>query len=298
MSGRVGFLTLVVTVAMMPMLHAQTIRIPEDCRETLPADVTVHLKPEGRSDEAVRSALRTAASVEAIQQTTGTRVRNRAAIDLRADHGSGSPASSEARFTQRMTSQASGLVSLQVMDETVHQDDASLHGKAVVCIPRDPAMLRETVSVVGFLSSRGEPLEDGVSALRSTFSASRSFVLSDVEDADWVVDGRINSVDVRDGTASNPSLSSKTSIAGSNGPTTFKRLQVSGLIEARNSDGHRIAVAFDETRNIAEGIGATDILDQWVPELLRKTSGELEARLIAERGGVAPLNQQTKGPKW
>jgi hypothetical protein len=299
MNGRIGALMLIGVLAMPSMLNAQSIRIPEDCREILPAEVTVHLKPEGRGDAAVRSALRTAASVEAIQQTSGTRVRNRAAIDLQSERSSGSPAKSESRFTQRMTSQASGLVSLQVLDETVQSDSASLHGKAVVCIPRDSAMLKETISVVGFLSSRGEPLEDGVSALRSIFSASRAFALSDdVEETDWLVDGRIDSVDVRDATVNNVSLSGKPSIAGSNGPANFKRLQVTGRIEAKSSDGHRIAVAFDETRNVAEGVSPTDVLNQWVPELLRKSSGDLEARLVADRGGAAPSTQQHKGPTW
>jgi hypothetical protein len=278
-------------------LCAQTIRIPQDCRETLSTDVSVHIKPEGRSDAEVRSGLRTAAAAEAIQQTTGERVRSKASIDLKSERGTGVSTKIDSRFGQRMLSQASGLVALQVIEEAITQEDGFLHATAAVCIPRDPGALKETINVEGFLSSRGEPLQDGLSALRERFSTSRSFVVTeDTDDADWIVEGRIDSVDVRAVVASGSSLYTQPSILGST-PIGLQRLQVTGHIDARNLDGKSISTNFDEIRNIPEGHDARDALNQWVPELLRKASADLEARLVAFRTGAAPPPKNA-GPTW
>lgn len=291
-----------VLAALIPLIVAgaargQTVRIPEDCRETLPADITVHLKPEGRSEAEIRGALRTLASVEAIQQVTGTRVRARSAIDLNSEHQTGSDARSDSHFVQRLSAQATGLVAITVLDEKIEIDESTLRAKALVCIPRDPASLKETVDVGVFLSSRGEPLADGISALRDTFSRSRSFALTeDVDGADWVIDGRIDSVDVRAVTATRSALSTQPSIVGS-APIGLQRLQVTGRLDARNPDGRTMSAAFNEIRNIPEGSNAGDALNQWVPELLHKASGDLEARLAALRVGVA-IPAKTPGPKW
>jgi hypothetical protein len=196
-----------------------------------------------------------------------------------------------------MLSQASGLVALQVIDETMTPDDGFLHATATVCVPRDPAALRESVSVSGFLSSRGDPLQDGVSALREAFSTSASFVVTDDTDAaDWIIDGRIDGIDVRPVVATGAALSTRPPIVGS-APISIERLQVTGHFDARNPDGRTISTSFDEVRNIPQGHDATDALDRWVPELLGKASTDLAARLVALRTDTtAP--PKTAGPKW
>jgi hypothetical protein len=278
------FATLVTAAGLIAAsASAQTIRIPQDCRETLPAEVTVHLKPEDRSDAAIRGALRMAASLEAIQQTTGARIKSKSSLDLNSDRGTETGNKVSARFSQRMQSQAAGLVALTVLDEEVTPEQASLHAQASVCIPRDPAALKDTVHVDAFLSSRGEALTDGIAALKDVFSASRSFAMSDEsEDADWVLSGRIDSVDVRPVTG--------TSIA-------FQRLQVSGQVEARNADGHVVTVKFDESRNIAVTRQAIDALNEWIPQLLSTASHDMEQRLVAERTGTSP-QMKSQEPKW
>jgi hypothetical protein len=276
---------------------AQAIRIPEDCREVLPTNVTVHLKPEGRTDAAVRSALRTAASVDAVQQTTGTRVRSQAEIDLESEHKTGVATQAKSRFTQRMVSQASGLVALTVLEEVVGSDQASLHASAAVCIPKDPAAVKETVVIVGFLSSRGEALQDGLSALNDIFSASRSFsVTDDQESVDWTIDGRIDDVDVRDiaGVQRTTQLLLR---PGETGTTGFRRLQVAGHLDARNSDGRHVTLKFEQTHNVAAARDPLDALKLWVPQLLSDASRDLEARLVSERAG-APAPERSPEPKW
>jgi hypothetical protein len=236
----------------------------------LPAEVSVQLKPEGRSDAAVRTALRTAASLEAVQQTLGSRVRSRSTSDISSERATGTQNKTASRFSQRIASQADGLVSLQVIEEAVATDGAVLRAKALVCIPRDPSALRETVSVGSLLSSRGEMLDDGVSALRQVFSNSGSFVLTDsAEEADWIIEGRIASVDVRAVVTAATAFSTKSPIVGT-APPSFQRLQVTGLIDARNEAGRHVTAAFDETRNIAQSQDAADILNQWAPRHRRK----------------------------
>jgi hypothetical protein len=72
---------------------------------------------------------------------------------------------------------------------------------------------------------------------------------------------------------------------------------VSGHIEARNTDGHLVAVKFDESRNIPPSRQPVDALNEWIPELLSNASRDLEGRLVAERTGT-PTPQKSQEPKW
>jgi len=283
------------------------VRIPQDCRETLPTEISVQMRVQGRTDAEIAATLRTKASVDAIQKTLGTMVKSRAQIDLSAEHGSASGSRTESRFMQRMTAQAGGLVSLTVASEVIGADVATLTGSALVCIPRDPSMLRETVTVTKFLSSRDEPLSDGVNALQAVFSTSNSFVITTEQDvADWVIDGKIDEVDVRPvNNSPGSALSAKPSIIGDDQVNDVQRIRVNLTVMAHRDDGTVITQTLNEFRNVPSNRDPLDAINLYVPGLLKKAAEDLHAKLLAARpgappahGGGAPAGVNPAKPTW
>jgi len=283
------------------------VRIPEDCRETLPTETEVRMRVQGKPDAEVASTLRAMASVDAIQKTLGAVVRSRSQMDLSSEHGSSNGSHAESRFMQKMTSQAGGLVALSVVSESIADEIATLKARAVVCIPRDPSLLRETVTVGAFLSSRNEPLIDGVNALQAAFSSSKSFVITTERDAaDWMIEGKINEVDVRTvNNAPGIAVSGKPSILGDGQVSEVQRIRVNLTVVARRDDGMEISHTLNEFRNVPANRDALDAINLYLPGLLKKAAEELHGKLLAARpgsgavaSGTAPANVNPTKPTW
>jgi len=162
---------------------------------------------------------------------------------------------------------------------------------AEVCIPREPQLLPQTVTLPSILSSRGEENERLGAAVARSFTASPGFVLlaasEPAEFADIQLTGRILRLDTTPITVTNSQLAR---IAEGGGPPL--QIALSAIITAtRQEDGAVFRQVIEETRNIGGNADPRNATEQFVLQQLTAASAALRDQVQRSHAGGARAAQ-------
>jgi hypothetical protein len=160
---------------------------------------------KGASRIKARHMLLDSAVEEGIRTIAGVQVQSRSASQVSSTDGE-----INEKFLERMRAQSSGYGRPEVLKEEVLDSGGGsvlrLTVKVTVCVPKNPLLIKQVVSIGPTLNSRGEDLEDFRNIMESIFSSSKKFVLSKRGEGDFAdirVDGNILDYNVTERTINN-----------------------------------------------------------------------------------------------
>jgi len=251
----------------------------------------------------VKGRLLQAASVEAIENTVGSRVQASTGYVLESRNQE-----IDEQFRNRMKVRSTGLVRKKVVGEQIVNEAEGRYLKlkvsATVCVPRQMALLKQVVRIGDTVNLQGNRLTEFRDLMAAVFSSSPGFVLSAEGDdfADLVVTGRLNRIELKEvavaaGTA--PGF-----IKGSGLPTRLKRISVSVTAEAyRLDDDSLVSHTEDGFRNYRESEDSEAIAAAFTRELMEQSIQAVHDKLLLSRedGGKVPPAYVFKSrgvPEW
>ena len=237
---------------------------------------------KGDSRVKVRQKLLETAVEEGIRTIVGVKVQSRTALQVSSSDGE-----INEKFLERMRAQSSGYASPEVLKEEILDSGGetvlSLRVKVTVCVPKNPALIKQVVSVGSTVNSNGEELDHFRSIIESVISSSNSFVLSNRDDRDFA-DIRISG-DILDYNVTSRIINKK----------KYNRITVNYALKAEfEKDGSVSTHAAQEFRNVLARIDLDSATDTFMVDTITAGAQQLHDQLVAAVANARPSGQSVK----
>ena len=277
--SRLVTLSALITFCSIHSVSAFEIPCKEEPSTTVVVSNTI---AKGLSRVKVRRMLLESAVEEGIRSIVGVQIQSKSALQVSSTNGE-----INEKFLERMRAQSSGYARPEVLKEEIldigGDSVLSLSVKVTVCVPKNPLLIKQVVSIGPTLNSRGEDLEHFRNIMEGVISSSSAFVLSKRGDHDFA-DIRLSG-NILDYNVTQRTIKKK----------LYNRITVNFALKAEfEKDGSVSTHSAQEYRNVLAQIDVDSAIDKFMVDTLTDGTQQFHDKLAASIASNKPSSKSVK----